>query len=494
MGLALHTIRRRASMIDRWDVLLFNKVAATPTPPALEQAMRRFGRSADRSLLWMAISGAMVASGRPELRRAAVRGLSSIAVTSLLANQVGKRSLKRARPSLTHFPALRLAYRVPVSNSFPSGHSASAAAFAVAVAAEAPAVAVPIGLLAAGVAASRVYTGVHYPSDVAVGIAIGAAVAGVGTRIAPAHSSEIVRVGDEPNRPQPERPTGRGLTAVINVESGGGAAADALEELRAALPEATFVEATADDDLAALFDDAARSAHVLGVAGGDGTINCAATAAMRHDVPLLVIPSGTFNHFAKDIGITSVAEAVDALATGCAMRIDVGEVDGRPFLNTASLGSYPEFVRLRSKWEPRWGKWLSAAAAMITVARKCPPVTADIDGKRRELLLFFVGNGQYEPRGFVPRGRPSLHTGRLDVRLLDERKRASYLRVAVGVLITGMRRLPGYVELSRPEVHVRISGNTGSLARDGEVSDATADLTFTVRRDALTVYRGAPQS
>jgi PAP2 superfamily protein len=104
-------------------------------------------------------------------------------VASLLANQVGKRLLPRVRPLLDSVPAARRARRTPGSHSFPSGHAASAAAFAVGASLEVPALAVPLGVPAAAVGFSRVYTGVHYPADVLAGVALGAGVALSGHRL-----------------------------------------------------------------------------------------------------------------------------------------------------------------------------------------------------------------------------------------------------------------------------------------------------------------------
>jgi undecaprenyl-diphosphatase len=159
-------------------------VAGTSSAP-LDAVLPPLTRAADHSVLWMAISGGFLVSGRPALRRAAVRGLSSVGGASLLANQVGKRALPRVRPLLESVPVGRRARRTPTSHSFPSGHAASAAAFAVGAGLEAPALALPLGMTAAAVGFSRVYTGVHYPADVVVGAALGAGVAAVLHRLVP---------------------------------------------------------------------------------------------------------------------------------------------------------------------------------------------------------------------------------------------------------------------------------------------------------------------
>lgn len=165
-----------ARQVDTLDVAVFDAVAHTSSP-LLDATMPRLTRAADRSVLWIAIAGALTLSRRPRARAAAVRGLASIAVTSLVANQVSKRLHRRPRPSITQVPAQRLAHRIPTSTSFPSGHSASAMAFAAGASAEWPALSVPLRALAGLVGFSRVATGAHYPGDVAAGFALGEAIA-----------------------------------------------------------------------------------------------------------------------------------------------------------------------------------------------------------------------------------------------------------------------------------------------------------------------------
>jgi undecaprenyl-diphosphatase len=487
------TARWRAAVraVDRWDVRTSAALGRAHTHPTLERGLPLLTRAADKSVLWLGISAVLVATGNARARRAAVRGLGSIGVASLLANQVGKRAVPRRRPDLTPIPDRRVARYVPRSSSFPSGHSASAAAFVLGASLEFPPLAPGLAALGAAVAFSRVYTGVHFPSDVLAGVALGASVAGAGAALVPAHSADADRPAREPRRPQPPRPHGEGVVAVVNPESGGGDGQDVITRLREALPLAEIVELGEDDDVPAVLAAAAGRAEVLAVGGGDGTVCAAAEAAMAHDLPLLVLPAGTFNHFAQDAGLPELSDAIEALRSGDAVRIDVGEADGKPFLNTASLGSYPEFVRRRERLEGRLGKPLAAAVALLWTLRSCPPLQAEIDGAPRCLLMLFVGNGAYQPRGSWPRRRPRLDSGQLDVRYVDVPHRTAAFGLLGAALSGGLLRTARQVEQLRDELLVQLPEGPGYLARDGELGDAPRTVLFRVRRQALTIYRGS---
>lgn len=169
--------------VERVDVAVYAAIAQTPTP-ALDRAMARLSDAADRSRLSLTAAAVLaVAGGRPG-RRAAVRGVASIGVTSAVVNLVVKPLRRRPRPDRVaeQVPAIRHVH-MPRSTSFPSGHSAAAFAFATGVGHELPGVAIPLRGLAAVVAYSRVHTGVHYPADVIAGALIGAALAQLTTQL-----------------------------------------------------------------------------------------------------------------------------------------------------------------------------------------------------------------------------------------------------------------------------------------------------------------------
>jgi membrane-associated phospholipid phosphatase len=172
---------RELGAVDR---AVYEAVARTPTAH-LDTPVRRLSGAADRSRLWLGIAAAVAVLGGRRGRRAALEGVAAIGVASATINLGVKPVARRRRPDRAR-PALYEARHVPMpaSPSFPSGHAASAFAFAYAVGRHLPALALPIRLLAAAVAYSRVHTGVHYPGDVVIGSVAGAGTAAMVAAVA----------------------------------------------------------------------------------------------------------------------------------------------------------------------------------------------------------------------------------------------------------------------------------------------------------------------
>jgi undecaprenyl-diphosphatase len=164
-------VLRRLGSYDRAG---YRSLAGLSTP-LLDAPLRWMSDFANHSKPWFLFAGFLALVGGREGRRGALAGLAAVGAASLVVNQPMKRAGARARPD---WDALRVPQqrrvRMPSSTSFPSGHSASAAAFAVAVGDLLPAYRMPLRAAASIVVFSRVYTGVHYPSDVLVGAAVGA--------------------------------------------------------------------------------------------------------------------------------------------------------------------------------------------------------------------------------------------------------------------------------------------------------------------------------
>ena len=478
-------------------------IAARP-PNRLDPGLRRLSRAADHSVLWMGVA-ALLAVRRGVGRKAAMRGLLSIALSSATANALLKPMLPRRRPAAAELPGFRALPDPPRSSSFPSGHAASAAAFATAVAMEYPKAAPLIVPLAGAVGYSRVHVGVHWASDVLAGAAIGTGVAWATRRWWPVRESDEARA--RPIDTVPVLPEGDGLVIVCNPFSGP-PDYDASEDVRTRLPAAHHLVVTkgvdVDEQLEKAIVERGSWVRAIGVAGGDGTVATAAAVADRRGLPLVVVPAGTLNHFARDVGIYDTQEAVDATRAGEAVAVDLALVEAHPgrdddpenpevistryFLNTASIGSYPELVRLREKWQPRWGKWPAFAAALVTVLHRSERVAVRIDDRWQAVWFLFVGNGPYHPRGAVPAWRPSLDTGLLDVRWLRADVRFSRLRVLFALIFGALGHSRVYTQREVAELEVELR-EPSVLATDGELVEEAGRYTFRVAPNPIPIYR-----
>lgn len=482
-------VRKIGRGLGTLDREVFEAVAESPSP-LLDTVMPRLTRAADHSKLWFAIAAGLGAVGGTSVRRGAARGVLSLAVTSLVTNQVAKRIWRRPRPDRTLIPAARRTRRVPTSTSLPSGHSASAAAFAVGVGLESPPAGLAMALLAGLVGLSRVATGAHYPGDVFAGFGIGAGIAILGARVVPTLPTASLPTSDPLRYKTEPRPDGAGVVLVINPASGGGTGARVVDEVRNSLPRTEIVEIAEDDDIEKVLREAAERCEVLAVGGGDGTVACAAGVAVEAGVPLAVFPGGTFNHFAKDIGCDSVARTVDTIRRGSAAYVDLVCLNEKQLvINTASIGAYPKYVRMREKLEHRMGKRLAGVYALYLTLRRDEPVRITYDDKTIQTSLFFLGNSTYFPSGFAPALRPRMDDGLIDVRILETGRKFSRLRIATAVALGRLVRSPLYHEMQVPEFRFTTVDGPTVLAHDGEVGETCTQASFSVRYRALPVFR-----
>jgi len=182
------------------DCRLF-EFAAERNWPLAEPVLPRLSRSANHGVLWFAAGAVMAASRTPRARRAAARGLASLSLASLTINTLGKRSVRRPRPVLDPVPLVRQLKRQPITTSFPSGHAATSFAGATMLSLFAPRLAPALYLLAASIAFSRIYVGVHWPLDVLAGAVLG-------TLLALLASASLRRLGRSPRRSRGAPPPG----------------------------------------------------------------------------------------------------------------------------------------------------------------------------------------------------------------------------------------------------------------------------------------------
>ncbi|HEY7594006.1 MAG TPA: phosphatase PAP2 family protein [Actinophytocola sp.] len=494
----IRRIRRWYLRVGRVDARLVSRAGALPPSPA-DTFFRRLGRLADHSKLWLAIAS-LLAARKGATRRAGLRGVAAIAGASFSASFIGKRLFPRRRPAAELLPVHRRMTRRPTSSSFPSGHSASAFAFATAVSMEHKGVGAVVYPLAAAVSYSRVHTGVHWPTDVAAGAAIGVGAA-YATRHWWPHGAGLPE-HREPAVDAPELGEGEGLVVVVNPNSGSDAV-DPTDEILAMWPKADIVRIEPDVDLKALLEERIGDYRALGAAGGDGTVTCVADVAVRHGLPLVVVPAGTLDHFARDLGVEGSVDTAAATQVGSAIKADVAEVlvengergiEQLQFINTASLGGYPEMVRLRERLETNRPKWYAAALAMTRVLRSAQPVPILLDGSRKLVWMLFVGNGSYEPKGFGAARRPTMASGKLDIRYLRADIPYSRVRFLTAALTGTLQTSHVYRHYDAERTDIRVLDGTRRIATDGEVGPSGRRFTFRSKPGALTVYRVVPPS
>lgn len=490
--------RRRLADVNEQDCRITTAIGKFPYSAA-DPALNALSRSANHSRLWFSVAVGL-AAGTRHGRRGALRGVLAIGGASLLANGVLKPLIPRRRPAAELLPGFRSLAAPPTSSSFPSGHSASAAAFATAVAMESPKNALWVVPLAATVAYSRVHVGVHWTTDVLAGAALGVGVAAATRRWLPVR--DIDEAAARPVADAPALPGGEGLVVLVNTRSGR-AGVDPYDQLRADLPKARILRLEDGADLVETLTEAAGApgTRALGIAGGDGSVAAAARVAEDLDLPLAVVPAGTLNHFGRDVGVYDTQEAVDATGAGEAVAVDLGElrihadVEGRGeadrtvFVNTSAFGGYPEMVQRREQWQPRWGKWPAAVAALLVTLRRSRPLRIRLNGVELSVWMLFVGNGPYAPAGMVPSYRPRLDTGVLEVRYLRADRRLARTRafVALATGVLGHNRI--YRESAMRSLDVELLDGPVEVAADGEVVGRGRRLRYSVADHPVPVYR-----
>jgi diacylglycerol kinase family enzyme len=286
------------------------------------------------------------------------------------------------------------------------------------------------------------------------------------------------------------------IPLIVNAHSGS-ASDDLVERLaglyRAAGAEVSVAVARDGADLTRLAKQAAAAPLVI-AAGGDGTINAVASELVGGGATLGVIPSGTLNHFARDLGIPLDAPAaVVATLDGKPREIDVGEVNGRLFLNNSSIGLYPAMVHQRTKQQRRLGrsKWHAMLWAGHTVLRTHSflHLLLEVDGVpyRRRTPFVFIGNNVYEMQGFDIGRRARLDAGVLSIYVTHRGGRLGVLALALRALLGRLEQSRDFEATSATELRIESRHTRLLVATDGEVSPLELPLRYRIRPRALRV-------
>lgn len=303
---------------------------------------------------------------------------------------------------------------------------------------------------------------------------------------------------DQP--PPPSRTAvARAVPVIVNTAAGGDKPREWLATLEARCRErglhAQVLQVDDGKQLLAATDDAVkRGARLVIAGGGDGTVSAVASRLVDTEVALGVLPLGTLNHFAKDLGIPlELNAAIDVIARGREVRVDVAEVNGHVFINNSSLGLYPDIVLDRERQRRRLGrgKWTALLSAAVHAARRYPVLSVRIgmNGEQleRRSAFVFIGNNQYTMEGFEIGERADLSGGELSLYMTQRTGRFGLLRLALRALTGRLRQARDFDMLTSTGLVVRTPQRQLRVATDGEVRLLQVPLNYRIRPGALRV-------
>ncbi len=282
------------------------------------------------------------------------------------------------------------------------------------------------------------------------------------------------------------------VTVVVNPEAGHetNTPQAIAEALQAAGADATVRQADGARLHATALDTLKDGVSTIVAAGGDGTVSAVASALAGTDVSLGILPLGTLNHFAKDLQIpTKLDDAANTVVAGHTLLVDVGEVNGRVFVNNSSVGAYPQLVVERRSRQQ--AKWLSEAIAAIRVLRDYRKLLVEIVGDDVDRVartpFVFVGNNEYQLDGLHFGARPRLDAGTLHLCMAPDIGRMRFAAIVasafIGRLATGGR----FESMCLPECAIRSVSRRLLVSLDGEVVLLETPLKYRIRRHALRV-------
>lgn len=268
-----------------------------------------------------------------------------------------------------------------------------------------------------------------------------------------------------------------------------------VRELFAGLgAEADVRQVPAPDLIATARAAASSDADVVVMGGGDGTMSAGAGGLAGTGKPMGLLPLGTLNHFARDLGVpTDIEEAVRVVVQGAVREVDVGEANGRVFVNNSSIGLYPDAVSLRDAWMERQSmhKWVAMGRAALNTLRRFPVVRVTLrmpdGGVNVTTPMVFIGNNRYETRLFSLGKRAALDGGEMWIYLARDAGRLGFVRLGLRALAGRLDDSRDFQGLGLKELMVEDRRRLLKVAFDGEVYHVAPPLHYQIRPRALRV-------
>lgn len=238
----------------------------------------------------------------------------------------------------------------------------------------------------------------------------------------------------------------------------------------------------------------ARGVRLFVAAGGDGTINAVLQPLVNSTAVLGVIPVGTYNHFARDLGIPLPwREALDVLDSGMTRKVDAARINDRFFVNNVSLGLYPELVAVREARGRDYPRWKARLYAAWSTLRRYPHVTLAVETEVRQTIrthVFMVSNNSYDLSQIgIEAQRCAMDEGQLSVYWLPHIPRIALAKFVASYLAGRVHATPGFssfrtrnlkVGSTRPRVHVGIDGEVFTLSTPLVIESVPASLAVRV--------------
>ena len=290
------------------------------------------------------------------------------------------------------------------------------------------------------------------------------------------------------------------VAVILNSGSGKGDGSDiaqALEQqLRPASGHLDILRPAKGQDLIRLASEAARTHDLVIAAGGDGTQAAVAQALADADSPTVmgVIPGGTFNYFARDLGVgDTTAQAIQTLLNARVQQVSVGDMNGKVFLNNISLGAYPEILEKREAAYRRFGRsrflayWATLRALMDL--RHPLHLTAHIGDETRhfDTALAFVAQSETQLETFGLEGADAVRRDKLPLFIAKAKGPLPLIRAALRLALGRTSKGEDFELIISDDFVIETDRATRHVAHDGERSRLPAPLTLTIRKDALRV-------
>jgi YegS/Rv2252/BmrU family lipid kinase len=268
---------------------------------------------------------------------------------------------------------------------------------------------------------------------------------------------------------------------------------DALRE-EAARAEIEIVELAPEVDcVQEIRERVSRGVKLFIAAGGDGTVHHVVQAVVHSDAVLAVLPLGTYNHFARDLGIPlDWREALQVALTGEARQIDAARINERFFINNVSIGLYPELVSKREERGRDYPRWKARLFALYATLRKYPHVTMSVETEHHSEVLrthvFMISNNRYDlERVGIEAPRATMTEGRLAVYWLPHTSRLRMTRFLARYAAGRVRTIPGFTSFKTVRMRVQTPRTHLKVGVDGEVFTMNTPLVVTALPQSLLV-------